>query len=478
MAILTAVACIVEIGDLLHLNRSPSNIYDKVDGAIGVYSNEMLKDLKINATVIGAKELGTCDPKERICTGVRGLLESGEADFSLTMMETTGLPPRHCYPHDYGPVLQASETFILQTPDQNASEQIAGVFTLIMDISPICVITLFATYVAAMLLINLKLGTAGIYLMKHYTFFDVWRHVMNRPYKTFKSIPRRITLMVMLLLQLWTYQTMMATAKGDLTIVTPAVYLKTLQEIADSNRSVYVNPGTVTDVHFSTSNNPIERKIRKRLVRANKSPIIASIGLRSQLEGMRQMCQVKDSPCHQNISHLQQTYKSLSKAICFHDESVSACNYAGWLCKMNANKPDIDYRFTRYILPNQNFGRTFGMSRNISDVLRKRISFTLFSLFEHGFTNLPMTPSRVIDPSGVLDLGQMLACFEHVLGMKSGRSEHVHDLPLSAYFNFLKVISICFAVSAIILIVEEIFHRRQEKCQGEAWKFPELSLHY
>ena len=99
---------------------------------------------------------------------------------------------------------------------------------------------------------------------------------------------------------------------------------------------------------------------------------------------------------------------------------------------MNDNKKNIPYRFTRYILPNQNFGRTLGLSRNVSQRLRERIHHTLYGLFEHGFTNQPMAPSRVIDPTGVLELGKMTACFEHVLGMKSSRDDHADDLPISS----------------------------------------------
>lgn len=453
MALISAIACIVEIQGLLYVNQSPPGVFDKLDGTLGVYSNEILRDLRINASIIGVDDLGTCDPATRKCTGVRGLLESGTADFSLTMIEKTGLDADYCYPHEYGPVLQASETFILQMPDQGASAYTAGVFNLIMDISPICIGILAMFDFAALLLINLRLDTSGIYIMKHYSLLDVWRHMMNHPHKSFRSIPRRITIMFMLLLQLWTYQTMMATAKGDLTIVTPAVYLKTLAEIADSNRSVYVNPGTVTDIHFSTSHHPTEVKIRKKLVRSNKSPIIASIPMKSELTHLKETC--GRNKCQEEIRALQQKYDSLSKAICFHDDSVSACNYAGWICHMNDYKKNIDYRFTRYILPNQNFGRTFGLSRNISNELRSRISFTLFALYEHGFTMQPMAPSRVIDPDGVLHPGKMISCFDRVLSTRSARNEQVHDLPLSAYDTFFITISACFTICFLAFLCEK-----------------------
>lgn len=193
MALLQATAGLVEYGKLIFINPKPTGIHDKTTGFASSYVNNMISLLNINVTLIGVERLGTCDPYSRTCDGIRGLLQSGRADFSINPMEANGLDPELCFPHDYGPMTSVSETFVTQFPEKEAERWTADVFKLLLDVSPMILVLLFLAYSLMLILINIGMSKETLF-GKIYSPIDLWQHMMMHPHKNFKSLRRRMIL--------------------------------------------------------------------------------------------------------------------------------------------------------------------------------------------------------------------------------------------------------------------------------------------
>ena len=194
MVLLSATAGIVEFGRLIVINKKSKGLHDKMRGAAAFYVNNLIELLGINITLVKATSIGSCEAVNMSCTGIRGLLQTGKADFSLTSLEITDLDPGNCFPHDYGPMYQVSRTYTSQFADQPAGSMTAGVFQLLLDVSPLILLILFALYFAAFLLLNIRIRRTGITIFRHYSLIHVWQHVMMHPQKNFKSFHRRMIL--------------------------------------------------------------------------------------------------------------------------------------------------------------------------------------------------------------------------------------------------------------------------------------------
>ena len=194
MVLLAATAGIVEFGNQSVINPKSKGLNDKMTGAVAFYVNNLITLLNMNVTLIKAENIGSCEHVNMSCTGIRGLLQTGKADFSLTGLETTDLDPENSFPHDYGPMVQTCETYSSQFSDQPPGSTTAGVFQLLLDVSPLILLILFALYFAAFLLLNIRIRRKGISLLRHYSLVHVWQHMMMHPQKNFKSFHRRMIL--------------------------------------------------------------------------------------------------------------------------------------------------------------------------------------------------------------------------------------------------------------------------------------------
>jgi hypothetical protein len=444
MATLTGIACYVPFGEYQQLNPESKGLHDKMMGLFAGYLNEFISDLGVNISIIGAGTMGACFPANRSCTGIRGLLESGKADFSLTSMQPSDLDPGHCFPHDYSPTLDTSETFISQMPDKPAESAEAGVLTFLVDIKPGAIIMLIATAVIAFFLLNIRLTFNGFVLSKRYKWIHVWQHAMMHPQVSFRSDPQRIVQAMMLLLLMWTTQMMQATAKGELTIITPAKYLKTMDEISDSNRSVVVWKGMQLDQYFSSNDDEVSRKIGKKMIREFNDPVLVAFLSRGALQNPDLIL------THKQTMELQRNFTIFSRIIGLMETTTAAGNVAGWICHAINYKDQIDAKILRKILPSQSYGRMLGMSRNISRSLKHRLILTVNGLFELGITQQPISTTRVLDDYRMLKKGKMIPCFEAVFSSRDASDTQYRDLPMAAYLHFLNIvcgwIAVCFAV--------------------------------
>lgn len=259
----------------------------------------------------------------------------------------------------------------------------------------------------------------------------------------------------MLLLLLWTYQTMMSTAKGDLSIITPAKYLRTEQELAESDRPVYVWPGMIMDTYYRTSQDPMDRKISRRLVSSWDNPSMSSLLTKKDMARIA-TSNLTAEKVIEKMEYLKKRYREKRRAIALLEDRRAAGNTAGWVCEMAAYNPNTTYRITQYPFRNRNLGKMIGLSRNISRILRKRLHDTLTSRFEQGFQQRPISASRVLDYKGKISVTKLIPCFDAVFDVKSNLESGSHDLPLSAYSHFFRVISSCLACCSLILAGELI----------------------
>ena len=253
---------------------------------------------------------------------------------------------------------------------------------------------------------------------------------------------------------------MIASAKGDLTIVTPAVYLTSLAEIARSDRSVVVWPGLNLDTYFQRSEDPVNRKIRKQLVYSFEDPTILTAHMKLMMTGLSKAVQhgrrkPADTKSLQNMGKL---YPSLRRNISIMESSAAAGNVAGWVCMLSGYDPRIDFKIIRLYAPGRNFGLLIGLSRNISRPVRARIYKIMPGLFESGISTLDIRATTVLDPQGFISRGQLIPCFDAAFSRKSESGGKTQDLPLSAYHLFFEIIFVCFACCTIIWACEIMYH--------------------
>ena len=265
---------------------------------------------------------------------------------------------------------------------------------------------------------------------------------------------------------------MMGRAKGDLTIVTPAVYLTSRAEIAQSNRSVVVWPGLIHDTYFQRSENPVDRKIREKLVYSFDDPAIRTSTIKFMMKRLMKAVEQghrKSSDAAKRLQKMRQLYPSLRTHIGIMESSTAAGNVAGWVCMLSGYDPGIDFKLIRLYVPGRNFGQLFGLSRNISRPLRARIYKIVPGLFESGISTVDMRATAVMDPNRLISTGKLIPCFDAVFRSKSDGGTRTQDLPLTAYHLFFEIILVCFACSTVTWACEIINHvsRQSETRRGK-----------
>lgn len=261
---------------------------------------------------------------------------------------------------------------------------------------------------------------------------------------------------IMLLLLVWSYQLMMASTKGDLTIATPASYFSTIEEIADSNRSVYVRPGMLLDSLFSKGQNAVDRKINRKIIRSFDDPCVLSMTISWELEKLQQIASNRKltNREEERLNHLASMIPAIRRSIGFLESATSAGNVAAWVCYLSKYNEKTDCRVLKTQLYSQSAGRMIGFSKNISMTLKKRITVIVSRLFQSGISNPPISSTNVMDPQGMISKGKIIPCFDQIFSSTSDSGSQSHDLPLSAYSIFFKVIGICFACCFLAWVAE------------------------
>ena len=251
----------------------------------------------------------------------------------------------------------------------------------------------------------------------------------------------------------------MASAKGDLTIITPAVYLTSLVEIARSNRSVVVWPGLILDTYFQRSEDPVDRKIREKMVHSFDDPTIRTSSIKLMIKRLSKAGQRK--PIYaQHLQKMRTLYPDVKRHIGLMESSTAAMNVAGWVCMISDYEPSIDFKLIRLYVPGRNFGQLIGLSRNISQPLRARIYKVVPGLFESGMSTLDIRATQVMDPRQMISTGKLIPCFDAAFSRKSESGGQTQDLPLSAYHLFFEIILVCFACCTITWACEIMHHGR------------------
>ena len=276
LPILPATATVIEFGRYARIIAKPKRLFERMHGEAGFYYNDWIEATRLNVTVIPSQTIGSCDPVKRTCDGIRGKLLSGAADYSMTLLPMSGLDAGFSDPHDYAPVAFYAETYWGQFPSEEGQEQANEVVQMLFDFEAPVLVMLIILHLTGFLLLNIamqyKASTCGrhrfvIKSRGYYSLLNIWQLIVMRPKGwPYKLLRRRVTMGkcrknvtmteadldlrhsgVMLLLSFWTYQTLMGCATSDLSVTSPAKYLMSMQEIADSNRSVFVKPDCVQD---------------------------------------------------------------------------------------------------------------------------------------------------------------------------------------------------------------------------------------
>lgn len=186
---LQAKAAVIEFGKMSVISSNSTGPFDKMTGVLSSYVNEFIRDLGMNLTLTSARETGSCDVPDRPCTGIRGMLQRHEIDFSLST-----LPLAYDNIHDYSPIMQSSSIFFTQLPSQEAMTETAGIMKYLVDYTPDSMVLVYVFYFVSFLLLNMKLHRHGIFFLKVYSVMNLWQLMMMHPQKSVKSVHRRIVL--------------------------------------------------------------------------------------------------------------------------------------------------------------------------------------------------------------------------------------------------------------------------------------------
>lgn len=438
MGIPSARATFIEFKPTIVVNPHPKDMFDKASGAVSGFINENLRAMGLNVTLLPTDRSGTCDYRTRTCTGMRGHLNTGAADFSMMQLQMTDLDPRFAYPHRYGPQMYESKftfgSFPIVEEKSTELDVMQTVFAM-----PDCVWYFEASlFVIAFLLINFNLlSTRGKNLRFKYRFkiIHIWAHILMHPHVSFSRIYRRILMSMCLFWVLWGYAFMMGSAKSDLTVITPPKYIETLEEVAASNQTAFVMGGLTLALHFDVTGDLIKRKINRRMRRIYRKDIPDRKTLLSE-----------------QLYILTRKYRGIA----FFDSEYSSGVAVALACRESNYENTAGFQISSPFMSQALF---IGMSFNISQVVEDRVKRAHMAQFESAYMNFFLSPSRVAVSSVTRNQSKTIACLESVWQRKSHKPMKTESLSVRAFGSIWKYVSYYAIAAAFALVMEKFWYR-------------------
>ena len=382
-----------------------------------------------------------------LCDGMRGLLQSRKADFSLMSLHVTDMAPNVSMTHPYGPTSSFGESFFGAFPIREGQNQShTDVFDMILSsewyVGPINVLL----SLLLVLLINMNFNQHNrLRYLHRYQLIDLVSHLLTHPYRTYLRCYRRFCLLLLLWMQMWIMMTYMGAVNSDWTTKLPPTYMEKLSHVAESNRTVWVYHGMFLDHHFKVSKDPIDRKLSKKLVR---NPLWVAPFPWKRMKR------------HTNMTGAEVAFIGTSPiaswalktdGIVLAESSQSASSVAAVVCISRDYDPEEQFRFSESFMQTQ---YAIGISYNISSEVKKRVFRTTHSIFHSGINSRPANIMQV-QKSNHLRKGLLLPCFEKIFSRQTKPVvSSIESLPIQVYESTGIIASAIIAVAFATFIIE------------------------
>lgn len=255
----------VVVAPQIDVNPDPSGPSDLLTGSAAGFYNSVLAAIGLNLTVLPHFEPGTCsDLMTGNCTGVRGDLQSGAADFSLIALPINDYDPRAApYPVRIGPFLYDAILRFGGLPETMGGQSSTDLMYTLSQISPVMFGLTLCALVCTAGLINWSTNARKFRKRMQWWLVVCMMTMHSFPRSLFKP-RRRISLYVCLLMAFFFYQVYQASTTTDRITSTPPHYLSTVLEVAESKRTPLLFKGHITYLTYKDHANPKFRSMVRR----------------------------------------------------------------------------------------------------------------------------------------------------------------------------------------------------------------------
>ena len=236
---------------------------DYLIGANSDYYNEILKYLKVNATLVESTEFGSCKANGT-CSGLYSLLQTGQADFSLLGLSyafSPDVPISSTEPFIHGPLEKEISILMLSLPMNNGREINLHVLQTFKEIPPYLYFVFWFLFLLILVIVKCPL-----FKTKRVSMFHMISNVLNN-----KSIPRPhlihsfLAMSVFLLLVLLTSKIIMVFFKCDLMRISPNEYYQSLEHLVQGLQAgraqAYCFRNLRTASQISSRSEPVYKKL-------------------------------------------------------------------------------------------------------------------------------------------------------------------------------------------------------------------------
>ena len=269
MDVLDATVAVITFPPSLDLNDESTNLGDKLKGFGSVFYNEILSFARINATMIASDSMGDCVYSETLggpqCTGIAGLLYSGEANLSV-MPVTASYDQRLEAPFEVAYCISEQQAVFLSSAVSNATAVEIHILSTALRFDKVLLAWYLALYCLLIPLINWS-SRKGRFMCR-LQWPDAFKMLLNASTsKTFLAPHRRVTFFVAVLLTFIYYQLYMGSTETALVVEEPDRYLQSLADIDEFIHTLVMVKGLAVDQGFASSEDPSIKRVYERTIR-------------------------------------------------------------------------------------------------------------------------------------------------------------------------------------------------------------------
>ena len=431
-----AVAALTCFPPDLEINPHPQGLYDKVSGLAAVFFNSLIKDMKLNVTLVGAKVMGSCSYKQMpgndSCEGVAGLLAAGKADFSL--MTVTSLivgPGSTGVPFLFGPQLYDAEMTFTSMPYEESHNQHITVLHPFTEIPVILIIELIVIS-ALVLFINRPFIKRRRFVRLN--IMDSIGLVLMNPAVDVHLLHQRTGYACCLFLACLTNQLFMGSMSASMVVVLPAKYYESLDDVAASNSTPTLLEGCPLDQRFQESADTARHNILKRAIARGK----------------------RYAPNDNSV--FMKIAQDLTQTVSFFNAKLESTTVIGMHCFIREFSPPVALHESQ---PFERHAAFMAYSRSIRPDLRRHLTKFFQTSVETGIYDRRQTDFRTV-LSSLGNMERLIWCMARV-GKEGKKDSEVLPWNPRYYTDFVIVVAALLCVAQTAAYFETVRSASVEK---------------